>query len=54
VFDRDALLDLLGYLRPVFRLKGVFHCQDDWWRIQRAGDETSFRPSVYRQQRRPK
>jgi G3E family GTPase len=48
VFDRDALLDLLGYLRPVLRLKGVFHCEDDWWNIQRAGDETSFRPSVYR------
>jgi G3E family GTPase len=48
VFDRDVLLDLLGYLRPVLRLKGVFHCDDDWWKIQRVGNETSFRPSVYR------
>ena len=52
VFDRDALLDLLGYLRPVLRLKGVFHCDDDWWKIQRAGNETSFRPSVYRRDSR--
>ncbi len=52
VFDRDRLLDLLGYLRPVLRLKGVFHCDDDWWKIQRAGNETSFRPSVYRRDSR--
>jgi G3E family GTPase len=48
VFDRDQLLDLLGYLRPVLRLKGVFHCEHDWWNIQRAGEETSFRLSAYR------
>ncbi len=52
IFDRDALLDLLGYLRPVLRLKGIFHCEDDWWNIQRAGNETSFRPSVYRRDSR--
>jgi G3E family GTPase len=52
VFNRDALLDLLGYLRPVLRLKGIFRCEDDWWKIQRAGNETSFHPSVYRRDSR--
>jgi len=48
VFDRDELLDLLGNLRPVLRLKGVFHCEYDWWKLQRAGNETSYGLSVYR------
>ena len=30
VFDRDKLLDLLGYVYPIVRLKGVFRCEDDW------------------------
>ena len=52
VFDRDQLLDLLGNLRPVLRLKGVFHCEYDWWNIQRSGNETSFGLSVYRRDSR--
>ena len=35
VFDRERLLDLLGYVHPIVRLKGVFRCQDDWWLINR-------------------
>ena len=48
VFDRDQLLDLLGNLQPVLRLKGVFQCEYDWWNLQRAGNETSYGLSVYR------
>ncbi len=52
VFDRDELLDLLGYLRPVVRLKGVFRCQDDWWVINRSKNETSFETTAYRRDSR--
>ncbi|ELP33188.1 CobW family GTP-binding protein [Rhodopirellula baltica] len=52
VFDRDQLLDLLGYLQPVVRLKGVFRCQDDWWVINRSKNETSFSTTAYRRDSR--
>ena len=52
VFDRDKLLDLLGYAQPVVRLKGVFRCADDWWMINRAKDGTSYASSAYRRDSR--
>ncbi|MEM1068922.1 MAG: GTP-binding protein [Planctomycetota bacterium] len=52
VFDRAKLLDLLGYVHPVVRLKGVFRCEDDWWTINRAKDVTSYSPSAYRRDSR--
>ncbi len=52
VFDRDELLDLLGYVHPIVRLKGVFRCQDDWWLINRARDATSYATSAYRRDSR--
>lgn len=52
VFDRDDLLDLLAYLHPIVRLKGVFRCDDDWWMINRAKDGTSYSPSAYRRDSR--
>lgn len=52
VFDRDELLDLLGYVHPIVRLKGVFRCEDDWWSINRAKNETSYAPSAYRRDSR--
>ncbi|WP_166831180.1 CobW family GTP-binding protein [Thalassoroseus pseudoceratinae] len=52
IFDRDELLDLLGYVHPIVRLKGVFRCQDDWWTINRAKDLTSYAPSAYRRDSR--
>ncbi len=52
IFDRDALLDLLGYVHPVVRLKGIFRCDGDWWLINRAKDGTSFAPSTYRRDSR--
>ena len=51
-FNRDKLLDLLGYVHPIVRLKGVFRCQDDWWMINRAKDTTTFRTSAYRRDSR--
>lgn len=52
VFDRDKLLDLLGYVNPVVRLKGIFRCENDWWLINRAKDGTRFEPSAYRRDSR--
>ena len=52
IFDRDKLLDLLGYVHPIVRLKGVFRCEDDWWTINRAKDGTSYAPSAYRRDSR--
>ena len=52
VFDRDKLLDLLGYVNPIVRLKGVFRCEDDWWMINRAKDGTSYATSAYRRDSR--
>lgn len=52
VFDRDELLDLLGYVNPIVRLKGVFRCEDDWWTINRAKDGTSYVTSAYRRDSR--
>ena len=51
-FDRDSLLDLLGYVHPIVRLKGVFRCEEDWWMINRAKDGTSYAPSAYRRDSR--
>lgn len=51
-FARDELLDLLGWIRPVARLKGVFHCVDDWWQVNRVDDETSVSLSAYRRDSR--
>lgn len=52
IFDRDKLLDLLGYVNPIVRLKGVFRCQDDWWMINRAKDSTRYAASAYRRDSR--
>lgn len=52
VFNRDKLLDLLGYVHPIVRLKGVFRCEDDWWTINRAKDATSYATTAYRRDSR--
>ena len=48
IFDRDTLLDLLGYVHPIRRLKGIFRCTDGWWLINRVDSVTSFESSSYR------
>ena len=52
IFDRDELLDLLGYVYPIVRLKGVFRCEDDWWMINRAKEGTTYATSAYRRDSR--
>ena len=52
IFDRDKLLDLLGYVHPIVRLKGVFRCRDEWWMINRAKDGTRYVSSAYRRDSR--
>jgi len=52
IFDRNDLLDLLGYVHPIRRLKGIFRCKDGWWLINRVGSLTSFEPSSYRRESR--
>lgn len=52
VFDRDELLDLLAYVHPIVRLKGVFRCEDEWWTINRAKDGTTYATSAYRRDSR--
>lgn len=52
VFDRDKLIDLLVEVHPIARLKGVFRCEDDWWSINRAKDETTYLASTYRRDSR--
>ena len=52
IFNRDKLLDLLGHVHPIVRLKGVFRCEEDWWMINRAKDGTSYAPSAYRRDSR--
>ena len=52
VFNRDKLLDFLGYVHPIVRLKGIFRCEGDWWMINRAKDGTSYARSAYRRDSR--
>ncbi len=52
VFDRDEIIDLLAGLHPILRLKGVFHCSDDWWSIQRRGSDTQFQRTAWRRDSR--
>ncbi|MFM7055501.1 MAG: GTP-binding protein, partial [Planctomycetota bacterium] len=52
LFHRESLLELLESWPGIQRLKGVFHCKDDWWSINRAGREASFRRSCWRRDSR--
>ncbi|MFO0904345.1 MAG: CobW family GTP-binding protein [Pirellulales bacterium] len=51
-FDRDALFDLLGAWPDARRIKGVFHCDDDWWQVNRVDRESSLALSAYRRDSR--
>ena len=48
IFDRDKLMDFLGELKPIVRLKGVFRCRGNWWAINRAKEATDLTTSTYR------
>lgn len=51
-FPRHELFDLLEGISGVQRLKAVFHCEDDWWSINRVGHEATFRRSAWRRDSR--
>ena len=48
IFDRNKLMDFLGSLNPIIRLKGVFRCRGNWWGINRAKSATDLSTSTYR------
>lgn len=52
IFNRQQLLELLVNVYPILRLKGVFHCQDGWWHLNRVADETTYSRSSYRRDSR--
>ena len=52
VFDRDQLMDFLGALNPIVRLKGVLRCRGNWWAINRAKEATDLSTSTYRRDSR--
>ena len=47
-FDRDSLMETLESVSPIQRLKGIFHCEDDWWSINRKASESSLKTSAFR------
>lgn len=52
IFDRNKLLDFLGRVQHVVRLKGIFRCDGDWWVINRAKNATDYFASTYRRDSR--
>jgi len=52
VFDEGKLLALLGGVRGVARLKGVFHLAEEWAAINRVGTALSVTPTAYRRDSR--
>ena len=52
VFQHDMLMDCLDDIRPILRLKGVFHTSDDWWSVQRRGHDQTLARSAYRKDSR--
>ncbi|MDA1177468.1 MAG: GTP-binding protein [Planctomycetota bacterium] len=51
-FDRKKLTELLQRLAPLRRLKGVLHCNDDWWMVNRVEEQTNFAHTAYRRDSR--
>jgi G3E family GTPase len=52
IFNRKKLVDFLGAVPSVVRLKGIFRCDRDWWAINRAKDATSYVASTWRRDSR--
>lgn len=51
-FDHDKLMDTLDSIDNFLRLKGIFHCDNDWWAINRKGSDASLNVSSYRRDSR--
>lgn len=47
-FERDTLIDYLESLQDIRRVKGIFHCQDDWWAYNCKANQASVVTSSYR------
>ena len=52
VFDRATLFDFLAAIPSVQRIKGIFHCSDDWWLVNRTGHDVSVSRTAYRRDSR--
>ena len=52
VFDEDKLVAFLANNKAITRLKGVFHVQDEWIAVNRAGTAVSVTPTTYRRDSR--
>jgi len=52
VFNRKKLVDFLDATPSVLRLKGIFHCDANWWAINRAKDTTTYTESTWRRDSR--
>ncbi len=52
VFLKDALLDYLGRIDSIKRVKGVFHCEENWWSFNRVDQDFSVQQTAYRRDSR--
>jgi G3E family GTPase len=52
VFDRRKLIEFLGEISSVVRVKGIFHCDGNWWSINRAKNAVSYTESTWRRDSR--
>src|SRR5262249_3093171 len=52
MFDEGKLLALLAGTKGITRLKGVFHLEDEWATVNRAGTAVSVAPTAYRRDSR--
>ncbi|MCU0704734.1 MAG: GTP-binding protein [Fimbriiglobus sp.] len=52
IFDEDCLLAALGRHPAITRLKGVFHCENNWLAVNRTESGTVVKPTAYRRDSR--
>lgn len=52
VFDRESFFQFLSALPGVQRVKGIFHCSDDWWLFNRTGQDVAVSRTAYRRDSR--
>ena len=52
VFNRRKLVQFLGEIESVIRLKGIFRCDGDWWSINRAKEAVTYKESTWRRDSR--
>jgi len=52
VFDEDKLLELLGSVPGITRLKGIFHTEGEWIAVNRVGGSLTTKATAYRRDSR--